>query len=99
MSPVPCWCLGSCLDVPLWSSRRAAPICAPGTTTGSRRADQFRDQDWSNTNVDQLRAHVQDFQDRLAQLDAVAEGRLDTAVSTLRANLDELGQAVADRRR
>jgi outer membrane murein-binding lipoprotein Lpp len=60
------------------------------------QADEFRAQDWANVNVDQLRGRVETFQDGLAQLDAVAEGRLDTAVSTLRANLDELSQAVAD---
>ena len=60
------------------------------------QADQFRDQDWESANVDQLRARVENFQDGLAQLDAVAEGRLDTSISTLRANLDELRQALAD---
>ena len=60
------------------------------------QADEFRDQDWSNATVDEVRARVVNFQDRLAQLDAVADGRLDTAASTLRANLDELAQAVAD---
>ena len=49
-----------------------------------------------SANVDQLRARVENFQDGLAQLDAAAEGRLDTSISTLRANLDELRQALAD---
>ena len=76
-------------------STRSADLCTRYDQLVAQ-ADEFRDQDWASVNVDELRARVQDFQDRLVQLDAVADGRLDTAASTLRANLDELAQAVAD---
>ena len=94
-------CVGSVLicglplGVPVWPSRHVASICAAGSTPWSRRLISSVTRTGS-ANVEQLRARVENFQDGLAQLDAVAEGRLDTSISTLRANLDELRQALAD---
>ena len=41
-----------------------------------------------NARVDELRAAAEELQAELDQLQAVSEGRLDTAISTLRASID-----------
>lgn len=59
-------------------------------------ADELRAQDPLTAKADELRAEVEDFQAQLDQFQAVSEGRLDSAISTLRAEVDALRQAAAD---
>src|SRR5918993_489917 len=61
-------------------STRSADLCTRYDQLVTQ-ADDFRDQDWANVNVDELRARVQDFQDRLAQLGTRPGRRLGTAAS------------------
>lgn len=58
-------------------------------------ADELQAQDPLTVKVDDLRAEVEDFQAELDQFQAVSEGRLDSAISTLRAEVDALRQAAA----
>ena len=44
-----------------------------------------------------MRAASEEFEAELDQFQAVAEGRLDTAISTLRANIDAFRQAANDK--
>ena len=59
-------------------------------------ADEWQQQDPLTATADELRAASDDFQAELDQFQAVAEGRLDTAISTLRANIDAFRQAAID---
>jgi hypothetical protein len=59
-------------------------------------ADEWQQQDPVTAKADELRAASEDFQAELDQFQAVAEGRLDTAISTLRANIDAFRQAAID---
>lgn len=59
-------------------------------------ADELRAQDPVTVKADELRAEVEDFQAELDQFQAVSEGRLDSAISTLRAEVDALRQAAVD---
>jgi hypothetical protein len=59
-------------------------------------ADEWQEQDPLTAKADEMRAASEKFQAELDQLQAVAEGRLDTAISTLRANIDAFRQAAID---
>ena len=59
-------------------------------------ADEWQQQDPLTAKADDMRAASEDFQAELDQFQAVAEGRLDTAISTLRANIDAFRQAAID---
>jgi hypothetical protein len=88
----------------------AIPILAGcGGTTGERdfctqyadlvkAADQMKQQDPLNAEAGELRAAAEDFQAELDQFQAVSEGRLDTALTTLRDDIDAVRQAALDAR-
>ena len=59
-------------------------------------ADEWQQQDPLTAKADELRTASEEFQSQLDQFQAVAEGRLDTAISTLRANIDAFRQAAID---
>ena len=59
-------------------------------------ADEWQQQDPLTAKADELRAASEEFQAELDQFQAVAEGRLDTAISTLRASIDAFRQAAID---
>ena len=59
-------------------------------------ADEWQQQDPLTSTAEDLRAASEEFQDELDQVQAVAEGRLDTAISTLRANIDAFRQAAIE---
>ena len=64
----------------------------------AKAADQMKQEDPLNAEAGELRAAADDFQAELDQFQAVSEGPLDTAISTLRANVDVVRQAAADAR-
>ena len=83
--------------------------CGGGDTTGDRdfcnqyadvvkASDQLRQDDPQTVKAGELRAASEKLQAELDQFQAVSEGRLDTAISTLRANVDVVRQAAADAR-
>src|SRR4051795_91892 len=83
--------------------------CGGGDTTGDRdfckqyadlvkASDQLRQDDSLTVKAGELRAASEKLQAELDQFQAVSEGRLDTAISTLRANVDVVRQAAADAR-
>ncbi len=88
----------------------AIPILAGcGGTTGERdfctqyadlakAADQMKQEDQLNAEAGELRAAADDFQAELDQFQAVSEGRLDTALTTLRDDIDAVRQAALDAR-
>jgi len=59
-------------------------------------ANEIEQQDPLTTKAADLRAASESFQDELDQFQAVSEGRLDTAISTLRADLDAYRQAAVE---
>ena len=59
-------------------------------------ADELRQLDPLTAKVEELRAASEEFQAELDQLQAVSEGRFDTAISTLRAEIDAVRQAAVD---
>ena len=59
-------------------------------------ADEWQQQDPLTAKADELRTASEEFQAELDQFQAVAEGRLDTAISTLRANIDAFRQAAIE---
>jgi hypothetical protein len=59
-------------------------------------ADEWQQQDPLTAKADELRAASEKFQDELDQVQAAAEGRLDTAISTLQANIDAFRQAAIE---
>jgi len=59
-------------------------------------ADEWQQQDPVTAKADDLRAASEEFQAQLDQVQAVAEGRLDTAISRLRADIDAFRQAAND---
>jgi len=60
-------------------------------------ADDFRELDTTETSVDELRSRADDFNDRLDELQEVAEGgRLETALANLEESLDTLRRAAAE---
>ena len=60
-------------------------------------ADDFRELDTAGTSVDELRSRADDFNDRLDEMQEVAEdGRLETALSNLEESLDTLRLAAAE---
>lgn len=59
-------------------------------------AQKLREVDPATTRVEELRAAADDVQAELDQVQAVAEGRLDDAISRLRANVDAARQAAVD---
>ena len=61
-----------------------------------KKADEIKNLDVSSESVDDLRAKLKDFQASLDQVQAVAEGRLDTAISDLRTAIREFVQAAVD---
>jgi hypothetical protein len=60
-------------------------------------ADAWQQQDPLTAKADEMRAASDKFQAELDQFQAAAEGRLDTAISTLRANIDAFRQAANDK--
>jgi hypothetical protein len=83
--------------------------CGGGDTTGDRdfskqyadvvkASDQLRQDDPQTVKAGELRAASEKLQAELDQFQAVSEGPLDTAISTLRANVDVVRQAAADAR-
>jgi len=58
--------------------------------------DEFRQLAPGQARADELRTRVDKFRDQLNQLQAVAEGRLDTAITNLEAALDDVRQAAND---
>lgn len=80
-----------------------------GDTTGDREfctqyadvvkaSDQLRQDDPLTVKAGELRASSEKLQAELDQFQAVSEGRLDTAISKLRANVEVVRQAAADAR-
>ena len=61
-----------------------------------KKADEIKNLDVSSESVDDLRTQLKDFQASLDQLQAVADGRLDTAISDLRRAVREFVQAAVD---
>src|SRR4051812_27995866 len=59
-------------------------------------ADEWQQQDPVTAKADEMRAASEKFQAELDKLQAVAEGRLDTAISTLQADIDSFRQAAID---
>ena len=59
-------------------------------------ADEWQQQDPLTAKADELRTASEKFQAELDQFQAVAEGRLDTAISTLHANIDAFRQAAIE---
>lgn len=83
--------------------------CGGGGTTGDRdfcdqyaevvkASDQLRQDDPLTVKAGELRAASEKLQAELDRFQAVSEGRLDTAISTLRANVDVVRRAAADAR-
>jgi len=83
--------------------------CGGGDTTGDRdfckqyadvvkASDQLRQDDPQTVKAGELRAASEKLQAELDQFQAVSEGPLDTAISTLRASVDVVRQAAADAR-
>jgi hypothetical protein len=83
--------------------------CGGGDTTGDRdycaryadlvkASDQLRQDDPLTVKAGELRAASEKLQAELDRFQAVSEGRLDTAISTLRANVDVVRQSAADAR-
>ena len=70
-------------------------LCAPYANLVAA-ADEWQQQDPLTAKADELRTASEEFQSQLDQFQAVAEGRLDTAISTLRANIDAFRQAAID---
>ena len=60
-------------------------------------ADEWQQQDPLTAKADEMRESSEELQAQLDQFQAVAEGRLDTAISTLRANIDAFRQAAIDK--
>ena len=61
-----------------------------------KKADEFRQLDPAQARADELRKQADTFRDELNQVQAVAEGRLDTAITNLEAALDDVRQAAND---
>ncbi len=59
-------------------------------------ADELQQQDPLTATAEELRAASEEIQAELDQFQAVSEGRLDTAISKLRANIDAVRQAAVD---
>lgn len=59
-------------------------------------ADEWQQQDPLTAKAEDMRAASEKFQAELAQVQAVAEGRLDTAISTLQANIDAFREAAIE---
>ena len=59
-------------------------------------AEQMQQQDPLTAKAEDLRAASEEFEAELDQLQAVSEGRLDTAISTLRASIDAVRQAAIE---
>lgn len=58
--------------------------------------EELRAKDPDTTKVEELRAAADDVSDELDQFQAVAEGRLDDALTRLRENVDAVRQAAVD---
>jgi len=63
-----------------------------------KASDQLRQDDPQTVKAGELRAASEKLQAELDQFQAVSEGPLDTAISTLRASVDVVRQAAADAR-
>jgi len=59
-------------------------------------ADEMQEQDPLTAKASEIRAASEKLQAELDQFQAVAEGRLDTAISALRADVDAIRQAAVD---
>jgi hypothetical protein len=59
-------------------------------------AEQLQQQDPMTATAEDLRAASREIEAELDQFQAVSEGRLDTAISTLRANVDAVRQAAIE---
>ena len=59
-------------------------------------ADEWQQQDPLTAEAEDMRAASEKFQAELDQVQAVAEGRLDTAISTLQANIDAFREAAIE---
>jgi hemerythrin-like domain-containing protein len=83
-------------------------VAACGETADQDLCGQFADlssagealqqQDPLTAKADEMRSAAEEFEAELDQFQAVSEGRLDTAISTLRANVDAVRQAAVDER-
>lgn len=77
------------------SDPRANDLCTQYEQVTSRAAE-IRDLDPAAVSVEDLRSQLASFQASLDQLQAVAEGRLDTAISELRSAVRDSVQAAVD---
>jgi len=59
-------------------------------------ADEWQQQDPLTAKADEMRAASEEFQAELDQVQAAAEGRLDTAISTLSEAIDAFRQAAIE---
>lgn len=59
-------------------------------------AEDVRDLDVEQASAEELRDQVETFQSELDQLQAVSEGRLDTAISTLRTAVNDFVNSAVD---
>jgi hypothetical protein len=70
-------------------------LCAQYADAASA-VDELQQLDPLTARAEDLRAATEDLQAEVDQLLAVSEGRLDTAISALRANIDALRQAALE---
>ena len=59
-------------------------------------AEAIQEQDPLTAKADDMRSAAEELEAELDQFQATSEGRLDTAISTLRANVDAVRQAAVD---
>ncbi len=70
-------------------------LCAQFADTVSS-VEELQQLDPPNATAEELQAGAEQLEAELDQLQAVSEGRLDTAISTLRASVDAVRQAALD---
>jgi hypothetical protein len=81
--------LAACADV------AEQDLCAQYADVASA-VEELQQQDPLTAAAEDLRAGAEELQAEVDQLRAVSEGRLDTLISTLRANIDAVRQAALD---
>ena len=74
---------------------RARDLCTQYTQVVTT-ATQLREQDLAQAKADDLRARADLFRDQLNQVQAAADGRLDTAITNLESSLDDLRQGAIE---
>jgi hypothetical protein len=86
--------LGGCAEMA--DNARGNDLCAQYGELVTA-ADEFRARDTLTSTVDEMSSRAEHFRDELNQVQAVADGRLDTAITNLEATLDDLRQATIDK--